>query len=91
MQILSNHKGAVEAIEPLMNMVTFTARNREKIVAIHTRIADGLDQKDAAGVEEALIDLAEHTLELAQEVAAKRKAASSKTAKDLPYLEMKYL
>ena len=39
--------GAVEAIEPLMNMITFTARNREKIVAFHTAIADALDAKDA--------------------------------------------
>ena len=35
--------GAVEAIEPLMNMITFTARKREKIVDLHTKIADALE------------------------------------------------
>ena len=35
--------GAVEAIEPLMNMITFPARSRERIVALHTRIADAIE------------------------------------------------
>lgn len=83
--------GAVEAIEPLMNMITFTARKREKIVEFHTRIADALEQQDAHATETALGQLASHTLELAQEVADKRKSKISETIADLPYLEMKYL
>jgi GntR family transcriptional repressor for pyruvate dehydrogenase complex len=65
--------GAVEAIEPLMNMITFTARKREKIVELHTRIADALEARDAARTESSLTKLAAHTLELAQEVAEKRR------------------
>lgn len=64
--------GAVEAIEPLMNMITFTARKREKIVELHTLIADALEGRDAATTEAVLGQLAEHTLELAREVARMR-------------------
>ncbi|PLS20885.1 FadR/GntR family transcriptional regulator [Neptunicoccus cionae] len=64
--------GAVEAIEPLMNMITFTARKREKIVELHTLIADALEARDAATTEAVLGQLAEHTLELAREVARMR-------------------
>jgi DNA-binding FadR family transcriptional regulator len=66
--------GAVEAIEPLMNMITFTARKREKIVAYHTAIADAVQARDAMGTEAALAALATHTLELAQEVADQRRS-----------------
>jgi GntR family transcriptional regulator, transcriptional repressor for pyruvate dehydrogenase complex len=65
--------GAVEAIEPLMNMITFTARKREKIVDLHTKIADALEAQNAEETETALANLATHTLELAQEVADNRK------------------
>lgn len=65
--------GAVEAIEPLMNMITFTARKREKIVELHTQIADALEAQDGAATESVLAELAAHTLELAREVAAMRK------------------
>jgi len=54
-------------------MITFTARKREKIVELHTKIADALETKDAADTELALANLAAHTLELAQEVADNRK------------------
>src|SRR6056297_3939783 len=43
--------GAVEAMQPLMNMITFTARSREEIVTLHTRIADALDAGRAEEVE----------------------------------------
>lgn len=64
--------GAVEAIEPLMNMITFTARKREKIVELHTRIADALEARDDATIQAVLEQLADHTLELAREVARMR-------------------
>ncbi|GGA09358.1 FadR/GntR family transcriptional regulator [Neptunicoccus cionae] len=64
--------GAVEAIEPLMNMITFTARKREKIVELHTRIADALEAQDDATTQAVLEQLADHTLELAREVARMR-------------------
>jgi GntR family transcriptional repressor for pyruvate dehydrogenase complex len=66
--------GAVEAMQPLMNMITFTARSRETIVQIHTEIADALGAKDAATVDSLLVRLAEYTESLAQSVIAKRDA-----------------
>ena len=67
--------GAVEAMQPLMNMITFTARNRETIVQIHAKIADALEANDAATADALLVELADYTDTLAQSVFAKRSAA----------------
>lgn len=64
--------GAVEAMQPLMNMITFTARSREEIVILHTRIADSLEARDAGDTETALHDLEAYTLHLGQDVMAAR-------------------
>ena len=37
--------GAVEAMQPLMNMITFTARDRARIIALHTGIADAAEMQ----------------------------------------------
>ncbi len=60
--------GAVEAMQPLMNMITFTARSRAEIIALHTRITDALEGHDGAAAETALSDLEAYTRELAQSV-----------------------
>ena len=64
--------GAVEAMQPLMNMITFTARSREAIVALHTRIADALATQDAEAAQDALTELEAYTLTLARDVMAAR-------------------
>jgi GntR family transcriptional repressor for pyruvate dehydrogenase complex len=64
--------GAVEAIEPLMNMVTFSARSRGAIVALHTRITDALEARDGAAVDRALDELSGYTIGLAHTVLAER-------------------
>jgi len=64
--------GAVEAMQPLMNMITFTARSRGEIVGIHTRIADALEAHEAARADEALRALEAYTLILGQNVMAER-------------------
>ena len=64
--------GAVEAMQPLMNMITFTARSREEIVGLHGRIADAIEARDAVAAEEALTDLEAYTQELARNVMAER-------------------
>ena len=64
--------GAVEAMQPLMNMITFTARSREAIVALHVRIADALEEGEVEATVAALEDLETETLKLAKEVFAKR-------------------
>jgi DNA-binding FadR family transcriptional regulator len=66
--------GAVEAMQPLMNMITFTARSREAIIALHARIADAAEARDGADIEAALQELEVYTRELARSVFAARSA-----------------
>ena len=68
-------------MQPLMNMITFTARSRERIVTLHTAIADAVTAQDAASADQNLHDLAEYTQELAQNVIAARSADNGKRAK----------
>lgn len=65
--------GAVEAMQPLMNMITFTARSREAIIAYHTKIADALEARDAETVDFALVELETYTRQLAQDVAERKR------------------
>jgi len=67
--------GAVEAMQPLMNMITFTARSRSEIVDLHTSIADALEANDAPKAEAALHDLEAYTLHLGRDVMAARAQA----------------
>ncbi len=67
--------GAVEAMQPLMNMITFTARSRERIVALHTKIADFCDSGDESGLLKALLELATYTRQLGREMADKKAAS----------------
>mgnify|MGYP001795133555 FL=1 len=60
--------GAVEAMQPLMNMITFTARSRERIIALHGGSADASEAQDGAAADAALVELAEYTVELARSV-----------------------
>jgi len=64
--------GAIEAMQPLMNMITFTERSREAIIALHTQIADALEMGDGTAVASALSQLEKYTIDLAQAVRAKR-------------------
>lgn len=67
--------GAVEAMQPLMNMITFTARSREAIVAIHTNITDAIEARDGEGCTAALSALESYTKDLARSVMAARDKA----------------
>ena len=73
--------GAVEAMQPLMNMITFTARDRARIVALHSTIADALEQMDAQATRAGLHALEEETRRLGRDVFAK-KAAKDKPSED---------
>jgi DNA-binding FadR family transcriptional regulator len=70
--------GAVEAMQPLMNMITFTARSREAIVALHTQIADALEAFDPDATATALVQLETYTLDLAKSVVAQRAEVKGK-------------
>lgn len=62
--------GAVEAMQPLMNMITFSARDRERIIALHVKIADAAEAQDASAVFDGLTALEIETQALAAGVFA---------------------
>ena len=64
--------GAVEAMQPLMNMITFSARSRSHIVSLHGQIADALEMRDGSLTDRLLASLADYTETLAQQVFAAR-------------------
>ena len=76
--------GAVEAMQPLMNMITFSARSRKRIVALHARLADALEARDPVEADAVLEALERYTLELGQGVIASRardrRAAAKRSA-----------
>ncbi|MBO9413307.1 MULTISPECIES: FadR/GntR family transcriptional regulator [unclassified Ruegeria] len=65
--------GAVEAMQPLMNMITFSARSREEIISLHTQIADALERGDVEEVDDSLLRLEKYTRKLARDVAEKKR------------------
>ena len=64
--------GAVEAMQPLMNMITFSARSRAQIVRLHSRLADAIEARDPAEADRVLGELEDYTLELGKGVIALR-------------------
>ena len=72
--------GAIEAMQPLMNMITFSSRDRARIVALHSRIADAVEAQDPQETDAALADLAAYTQDLAESVFASRAARQSPKA-----------
>lgn len=64
--------GAIEAIEPLMNMITFTARSREVITNLHAQIANAIEAQSPTTVETGLRELETYTRTLARDVIAAR-------------------
>ena len=56
--------GAVEAMQPLMNMITFSDRSRGRIVGLHRDIAAAVEARDGARTEAALGALAAYTASL---------------------------
>ncbi|MEK0163325.1 FCD domain-containing protein [Phaeobacter sp. JH20_02] len=70
--------GAVEAMQPLMNMITFTARDRARMVALHGAIADALEGRDEAAATAGLTALEDETRTLAAAVFARRAAEATR-------------
>jgi DNA-binding FadR family transcriptional regulator len=65
---------AIEAMQPLMNMITFTQRDRTVIIGIHTAIADAIDNHDASTASRGLNELAEYTISLGKQIRTIRAA-----------------
>lgn len=66
--------GAVEAMQPLMNMITFTARDRARIVALHGDIADAIEAQDGVKTAQGLSALEGETLSLASGLFARKQS-----------------
>ncbi|GGE43385.1 FadR/GntR family transcriptional regulator [Actibacterium pelagium] len=69
--------GAVEAMQPLMNMITFTARNRSEIITRHQYLTDALEGNDTARAEAEVDLLRDYTIKLGQDVKAQRDERSA--------------
>ncbi|MCC5968111.1 MAG: FadR family transcriptional regulator [Natronohydrobacter sp.] len=66
--------GAVEAMQPLMNMITFTARSRARIIAAHQALVTAIEAQDTFAAQAALDDLAAYTQALGGQIRAHRAA-----------------
>ena len=66
--------GAIEAMQPLMNMITFTDRSRAEIVDIHTALLTAATDRDSARLENELTRLEDYTLTLGHSVFEKRRS-----------------
>ena len=66
--------GAVEAMQPLMNMITFTKRSRAKIIIFHGRLLDAVTRRRLDIAQDALNGLEVYTASLASDVISERTA-----------------
>ena len=65
--------GVIEAIQPLLNMITYRSRDRAGIAARHESLCARLEVRDADGVIDELRELSDYTARLvrkAQEIRA---------------------
>jgi len=56
--------GAIEAMQPLMNMITYRARDRAEITQCHKALLAGMESQDLAACTDALDRLAVYTISL---------------------------
>jgi len=57
--------GSIEAMQPLMNMITFTARSRAQIIEIHSELTEALRARDTQAAKNTLNRLESYTKQLA--------------------------
>ena len=68
--------GAVEAMQPLMNMITFTARSRARIIDLHQGLVAALLAKSLPDAQTCFDALSEYTMELGSQIRAHRASQS---------------
>ncbi len=66
--------GVIEAIQPLLNMITYRDRDRAAIVDGHERICNALEARDAAALTDRLALLCEEIARLVRDSQARRRA-----------------
>jgi GntR family transcriptional repressor for pyruvate dehydrogenase complex len=64
--------GAVEAMQPLMNMITFSSRSRAHISELHTRLTDAIQARVSVEADLAISALEQYTLDLGKRFIASR-------------------
>lgn len=74
--------GAVEAMQPLMNMLTYNRRSRDGIIHQHKDILKGLKNKEVSLVSAALNQLCSDTLHLARTSTKRVEQASQKNTSE---------
>ncbi|MEL6218550.1 MAG: GntR family transcriptional regulator [Pseudomonadota bacterium] len=74
--------GAVEAVQPLLNMLSYRMRDRAAILVRHRAIAERLEARDSAGMATELEALAAYTLALVREAQKLRAARRTPKAGD---------
>lgn len=71
--VLSYHMaGAIEAMQPLMNMITFTDHSRAEIVEMHAALLAAATKRDTKQLESVFARLEDYTLKLGRSVFEKR-------------------
>ncbi len=68
--------GVIDAMQPLMNMITYRMRVRTRIADLHGAIANAIAERDQAGASAALLSLTTYTNELAQLMREQREKQS---------------
>ena len=58
--------GVIEAMQPLMNMLTYRMRDRPRIARLHATLADALETRDASAALATLKELGDYTQDLAR-------------------------
>ncbi len=64
--------GVIEAMQPLMNMITYKLQERKRIADFHAAIVKACEKGDAKSADQSLQDLCNYTNELAQLMREKR-------------------
>jgi DNA-binding FadR family transcriptional regulator len=58
--------GAIEAMQPLMNMLVYRLRDKKHIAGLHDRLREALSGRDCAAAQAVLEDIAAYTRQLAE-------------------------
>lgn len=69
--------GVIEAMQPLMNMITYRMRDRTRIADLHSALAEAIERKKARAALKVLDELSSYTLELMAERRKAKNAAKS--------------
>ncbi len=58
--------GAIEAMQPLMNMLVYRLRDKKHIAGLHDRLRDALGNRDSVAAQTVLEEIAAYTRQLAE-------------------------